>query len=51
MTKQRQQEFEAAMKRANQGRLKKGETRAQKKDRIKQTLYAKWAKEDGEDVV
>ena len=51
MTKQRQQEFEAAMARANKGRLKAGETRAQKKERIKQELYDKWLKEDAESVV
>ena len=49
MTKQRQQEFEAAMARANKGRLKAGETRQQKKERVKQNLYAKWAKEDAEE--
>ena len=51
MTKERQQEFEAAMARANKGRLRVGETRAQKKERIKQELYEKWLKEDAGDVV
>ena len=46
MTKQRQQEFEAAMARANKGRLKTGETRQQKIERVLQELYEKWLKED-----
>ena len=48
MTPARRAELDHAMRKANEGRLKKGETRQQKIDRVIQELYEKWSKEDAE---